>query len=449
MESDEGNRGNDSGRNRTDKFFVFYNIFHRLAIFFLGPVMIPPDPVPALNRLLASMENNPFYRAKLAAVDAPRQLVSAGDCAAVLPFTTKSELVEDCARHAPFGSNLSFPRELYCRFCQSSGTSAGPLPTLDTAESWGAMLDVWDKVYDHAGLRPGDSLFFAFSFGPFLGFWTAFEAATRRGNLAIPGGGLGTRARLEMLARYEVTVLCCTPTYALRLGEMLRSEAVHLREKIRVRLILVAGEPGGSIPATRALISSMWNGACVRDHHGMTETGPISYETTDHPGSLQVDLDSYHAEIIDPSNLQPIGAGGTGELVITTLRRLARPLLRYRTGDLVKPVWDETGLRLEGGILGRCDDMLVVRGVNLYPSALEAVVRGFPEVVEFQVRCRTVDSMTELEVVVEAADPSDADLARRIQVALGGAFALRIPVTTTAVGALPRDDFKSHRWITG
>lgn len=429
--------------------FVKYNIFHKFAIFFPGLVMSPMNPVPALNRLLASLEANAFYRAKLASADAPRQIASAVEFATALPFTIKAELVEDCARHPPFGSNLSYSRACYSRFCQSSGTSAGPLPTIDTAESWAVMLDVWDKVYDHAGLRTDDTLFFAFSFGPFLGFWTAFEAATRRGNLSIPGGGLGTRARLEMLARYEVTVLCCTPTYALRLGEVLRSEAAHLREKMRVRLILVAGEPGGSIPATRSLISSSWNGATIRDHHGMTETGPISYETLDHPGSLRVDLESYHAEIIDPATLQPVAPGGTGELVVTTLRRLARPLLRYRTGDLVKPVWDEAGLRLEGGILGRCDDMLVVRGVNLYPSALESVVRGFPEVAEFQVRHRTVDSMTELEVIVESAAPDDPDLARRIQVALGSAFALRIPVTTTPVGSLPRDDFKSHRWITG
>jgi len=409
----------------------------------------PPDPTPALNCLLDSLAHNPFYRAKLARSGGPRPIGSVADFARVIPFTTKSELVDDCAQHPPFGTNLSFPREDYSRFCQSSGTSAGPLPTLDTAESWGVMLDVWDKVYDHAGLRADDTLFFAFSFGPFLGFWTAFEAATRRGNLSIPGGGLSTRARLEMMARYQATVLCCTPTYALRLGEVLRSEAAHLQAQMRVRLILVAGEPGGSIPATRTQIASLWNQAAVRDHHGMTETGPISYETADSPGSLLVDSAAYHAEVIEPATGRPVEPGESGELVITTLRRLARPLLRYRTGDLVKPVWEPDGLRLEGGILGRCDDMIVVRGVNVYPAALEAVVRKFPEVVEFQVRHRTVDAMTELEVIVEPTESADADLTHRIQVALSNAFALRIPVSTTAVGSLPRHEFKSHRWISG
>jgi len=427
---------------------IFYCYYCFYAILFHAS-MILPDPTPALNRLLALLGPNSFYQEKLASVGAPGRVESAGEFATRIPFTTKSELVEDCLRHLPFGSNLTRPREDYTRFCQSSGTSSGPLPTLDTPESWDAMLDVWDKVYRHAGVRAEDILFFAFSFGPFLGFWTAFEAATRRGNLSIPGGGLGSRARLEMMARYQATVLCCTPTYAMRLGEVIHGEAPHLRDTLRVRLILVAGEPGGSIPATRSQISSLWNGVEVRDHHGMTETGPVSYETTDHPAGLLVDPEAFHAEVIDPSSGQPARSGEAGELVLTTLRRIDRPLLRYRTGDLVKPVWAEEGLRLEGGILGRSDDMLVVRGVNVYPSALEEVVRRFPEVIEFQVLHRTHDAMTELEVLVESATADGVDLARRIQVALGNAFALRIPVLATAPGTLPRHEFKSHRWIPG
>jgi phenylacetate-CoA ligase len=396
--------------------------------------------------LLEALAPNPFYREKLAGSGAPWRIGSAEEFAVKIPFTTKADLVEDCLRHPPFGSNQTAPRAAYCRFCQSSGTSAGPLPTLDTPESWGAMLDVWDKVFHHAGVVNGDVFFFAFSFGPFLGFWTAFEAATRRGHLSIPGGGMGSRVRLEMMARYGATVLCCTPTYALRLGEVLEADAPQLRAQLRVRLILVAGEPGGSIPETRTRISQLWNGAEVRDHHGMTETGPVSYETKNRPGGLLVDPEAFHAEIIDAATGRPAEEGAMGELVLTTLRRIDRPLLRYRTGDLVKAVREEGALRLEGGILGRSDDMLVVRGVNVYPSALEAVLRRFPEVAEFQVRHRTANAMTELEVVVESAE---AELADRIQVALANAFALRIPVHITAPGTLPRPEFKSQRWIPG
>lgn len=404
------------------------------------------DSTSDLNQLLAALGPNRFYAEKLAHAHAPVRIESMAEFAAKIPFTTKAELVEDCLRNPPFGSNLTAPRESYCRFCQSSGTSAGPLPTLDTPASWAAMLDVWDKVFTHAGVDTEDLLYFAFSFGPFLGFWTAFDAAVRRGFFSIPGGGMGSRARLEMIARYGATVLCCTPTYALRLGEVLAGEMPELRSKLQIRLILVAGEPGGSIPETRAQISSLWNGAEVWDHHGMTETGPVSYESRNHPGSLLVDAEAFHAEVINPATSQPVGPDEMGELVLTTLRRIDRPLLRYRTGDLVRPEWTEDGLRLQGGILGRSDDMLVIRGVNVYPSALEAVLRSFPEVTEFQVRHRTLNAMTELEVVVEATAPK---LAGRIQVALANAFALRIPVHTTAPGTLPRPEFKSQRWIPG
>jgi phenylacetate-CoA ligase len=405
-----------------------------------------PDSTSGLNRLLAALGPNRFYAEKLVRAQAPERIGSGEEFAAKIPFTTKAELVDDCLRNPPFGSNFTAAREAYSRFCQSSGTSAGPLPTLDTPASWSAMLDVWDKVFDHAGVEMADVLFFAFSFGPFLGFWTAFDAAVRRGHLSIPGGGMGSRARLEMMARYGATVLCCTPTYALRLGEVLAEEMPELRSSLRVRRILVAGEPGGSIPETRAQIASLWNGAAVCDHHGMTETGPVSYESRNRPGSLLVDAEAFHAEVIDPVSGEPSGPGEMGELVLTTLRRIDRPLLRYRTGDLVQPEWSGDGLRLRGGILGRSDDMLVVRGVNVYPSALESVLRRFPEVTEFQVRHRTWNAMTELEVIVETTEP---ELAGRIQVALANAFALRIPVLTTAPGTLPRPEFKSQRWIPG
>ncbi|MEZ5432485.1 MAG: hypothetical protein R3F31_15155 [Verrucomicrobiales bacterium] len=141
-----------------------------------------------------------------------------------MPFTTKMDLVWDREEHPPYGSNLTFPIGRYSRYCQSSGTASAPLPTLDTPESWSAMLDCWDRVYDAAGVGSDDVLFFAFSFGPFLGFWTAFECALRRGSRSIPGGGLSSEARLQAMQLNAATVLCCTPTYALRLGEILSAK---------------------------------------------------------------------------------------------------------------------------------------------------------------------------------------------------------------------------------
>ncbi|MEQ1839444.1 MAG: AMP-binding protein, partial [Verrucomicrobiales bacterium] len=395
---------------------------------------------------------NAFYRDRIIKAELG-ETPSLAEFVAKMPFTTKMDLVWDREEFPPYGSNLTYPIGRYSRFCQSSGTTRGPLPSLDTAGSWSAMLDCWDRVYEAAGVGPGDKIFFAFSFGPFLGFWTAFESATRRGNLSIPGGGLSSKARLQAMVAHEVEVLCCTPTYAMRLGELFATHSNDETANYRLKKIIVAGEPGGSLPEVRRRLSDLWKGAQVFDHHGMTETGPVTYEHPDKALALCVIEEAYFAEIIDRETQNEVAPGQKGELVLTTLTRTACPLLRYRTGDLVEkeyftpPGSSEPVLCLEGGILGRVDEMVVIRGVNVYPTAVEKIIRGFPEVVEFQVLQTTRQSMAELEVMIEADAKAGPDLAGRVQRELADAFTLRIPVEVVETGALPRFEFKSKRWV--
>jgi phenylacetate-CoA ligase len=401
--------------------------------------------------LLELRSGNAFYRDRLAKA-ALGEVPTLAEFVAKMPFTSKMDLVWDREEFPPYGSNLTYPIGRYSRFCQSSGTTRGPLPSLDTAESWSAMLDCWDRVYEAAGVGPGEKIFFAFSFGPFLGFWTAFESATRRGNLSIPGGGLSSKARLQAMVAHEVEVLCCTPTYAMRLGELFAAHANDETATYRLKKIVVAGEPGGSLPEVRRRLSDLWKGARVFDHHGMTETGPVTYEHPDKPLALCVIEEAYFAEIIDRETQTEVAPGQKGELVLTTLTRTACPLLRYRTGDLVEkayftPAGASSGLCLEGGILGRVDEMVVIRGVNVYPTAVEKIIRGFPEVVEFQVVQTTRQSMAELEVMIEADAKARPDLAEHVQRELADAFTLRIPVKMVEAGELPRYEFKSRRWV--
>ena len=363
-----------------------------------------------------------------------------------VPFTKKAELLADHLAFPPFGSNLTQPLSDYTRFCQTSGTSSGqPIAYVDTAESWEDMLSCWRRVYEGAELVKGeDRLFFAFSFGPFLGFWTAYEAATRD-FIAIPSGGLSSQARLEMMARYAATTLCCTPTYALRLGEMIGAASGVPLSSLKVKKIIVAGEPGGSILEVRARIEKLWN-ARVYDHHGMTEVGPVSFEITEMPGNLIVIEEAYFAEVIDPQTGLEVAEGHEGELVLTNLKRTACPLIRYRTGDWVKKRIVQGRLTLEGGVIGRVDDMVVVRGVNLYPSAIESVVRQFPEVVEYLVQQHQVDAMHEIELLIEVPDHSASSLVKKLETKLRDTFSLRIPVKLAESGSLPRHEFKAKRW---
>ncbi len=388
-----------------------------------------------------------FYARRFAAEGVAAGAISGlEDFTEKLRFTCKAELLADRSAHPPFGTQMLEPMERCTRFCQTSGTSTGqPMAWLDTPESWQAMLRCWRRVYEAAALRPGeDRIFFAFSFGPFLGFWTAYEAA-ERDYMTLPGGGLSSQARLECMARYQATVLCCTPTYALRLGEQIGAESGVRRADLAVRKIIVAGEPGGSVPAVRARLEALW-GARVFDHHGMTEVGPVSYETEARPGGLFIIEEAYFAEVIEPETGREVAEGDCGELVLTTLDRSACPLLRYRTGDWVRKRLVDGRLFLEGGVLCRVDDMLVVRGVNLYPSAVEAVVRAFPEVVEFVVEQRQVEAMAEPMVIVELAEGAADSVLERLRAKLRDTFSLRIPVRRAPAGSLPRPEFKASRW---
>jgi phenylacetate-CoA ligase len=394
-----------------------------------------------LRDLLAQVvPGNRFYARKLAAWD--------GRDLAAVPFTLKAELVADQHEHPPYGSNLTYPFARYCRLHQTSGTSAGrPLRWLDTPESWDWLLSCWQVTFARLGLRTDDVFYFPFSFGPFLGFWTAFEAAARAGYLVLPGGGLTSTARLRFLLDHRATVVCATPTYALHLAELAAAEGIDLAGS-PVRLVIVAGEPGGGIPATRARIEAVW-GARVIDHYGMTEVGPVAAETVDVPGDLLVLENHYIAEVLQPGTATPAPQGALGELVLTNLGRTGSPVIRYRTGDVVRARRGPDGLlRLAGGIQGRTDDMIHVRGNNLYPASIEAVVRRFPEVAEFRIVVDRTGALADLCVEVEPVNGSTpSGLADAVARAIRDELLFRVPVAAVLPGSLPRYEMKARRVV--
>jgi phenylacetate-CoA ligase len=413
--------------------------------------VIGSDQLAQLRRLLgAILPDNAFYRNKLAKTDPA--IASLEDFSARFPFTMKQELADDQRAHPPFGSNLTFPLTSYTRYHQTSGTSSAPLRWLDTPGSWNWMVENWREIYRAAGVCVEDRVYFAFSFGPFIGFWLAFDAAQQLGCLCIPGGGLSTAGRLRAIAENRATVLCCTPSYAAHLAEVAGRDKFDLKTT-SVRLIIVAGEPGGSVPATRRRLEELWPGARIFDHHGMTETGPVSHECPAHPGTLHILDRAYLAEVVDAHG-KAARAGEVGELVLTVLGRSGSPLLRYRTGDLARAggvcACGRFGTVLPGGLLGRTDEMVIVRGVNIYPTAVEDVLRGFSEIAEYQVEVDRSRALVELSLRIElltdcAAAEAEA-LVARVQHALHGAFNLRVPVALAPAGSLPRFEMKARRW---
>lgn len=416
-----------------------------------------------LRRLFSEiLPSNRFYSKKLRDAGVAANVESIEDFSNRYPVTTKQELVQDQREFQPYGSNLTFPLDRYNRCHQTSGTTGTPLRWLDTPESWRWMLGNWKEVFRAADVESRDRVLFPFSFGPFIGFWLAFEAASEIGCLCLPGGGLSTVSRLHAILDHNVTVFCCTPTYAVRLAEVADAEKIDLR-KCGLKTMIVAGEPGGSIPSIRSRLEALWPNVRIFDHHGMTEVGPVTYECPAKPGVLHVIESAFIAEVVDPDSLKPVPLGKTGELILTTLGRTGSPLIRYRTGDLVRaliPRAHDGGsesrcacgrfeLALEGGILGRVDNMMIVRGVNIYPSAVEEIIRSMPEIVEYQVQVKTDHSLTEMQVLIEPASEcvDVTGVAASLEKRLLKAFSLRIPVADVARGTLPRFELKAKRWI--
>jgi phenylacetate-CoA ligase len=406
--------------------------------------------VEKLKKLLQAIsERNRFYTKKYAEAGIATLDVRSFVDFQKLPFTLKSELMQAQAEAPPFGTNATFSPHEYTRVHQTSGTTGTPLCVVDTPESWEWWGHCWGHVLTGAGITSADRVFLAFSFGPFIGFWAAAEGTRRIGAMMIPGGGWDSLQRLRMIRELGATVVCCTPTYALRLAEVARENNFDLWAT-SVRALIHAGEPGANVAQTKTRIEAAWNAKCF-DHAGASEVGAHSFECELQTGGMHVIESEFIVEVFDPETGKETRDGEVGELVITNLGRAGFPVIRYRTGDLVRlntapcPC-GRTFARFEGGLLGRSDDMVTIRGVNIYPTAIENVVRQFGSVGEFQVTVTKQQEMQELEVHIEVLSANDAeDVRKQVEQAIYRALSLRPIVKVAARGSLERFEMKARR----
>lgn len=394
-----------------------------------------------LNMLLEEiLPKNGFYAGKLSAVTLP---LTSLDQLAELPFTFKDELITSPDR-GDVAANLTYPLEQYVHYHRTSGTRGRAMVVLDTAEDWQWWIDGWQFVLDAAEIGAQDRIVTAFSFGPFIGFWTAHDAAVARGALVAPSGGMSTRARLELIQSLRATAVFCTPSYALHMAEVAEENQLDVAS-LGVRRIVVAGEPGGSLPAVRSRIETAWR-ALVIDHSGATEVGPWGYADAARNG-LHVNESEFIPEFLSIETGRPAGEGELSELVLTTLGRAGNPVVRYRTGDLVRPTWQAPGnnrfVLLEGGVLGRADDMMIIRGVNVFPSSIDQILRSFPEIVEYRLTARKLGQMDALTIEIEDRLNDPRRVATELQIRLG----LHVEVRTAPLGSLPRSDDKGQRFV--
>ncbi len=403
-----------------------------------------------LNSLLATVvPSNRYYQDRFGCSELS---VRSLDEWSRLPTSKKSDWLSD----DPSGIALhhTFPQSMYRRYHRTSGTRGKPMVILDTAEDWQWWISTWQYVLDACGIQADDRIMMAFSFGPFIGFWSAHDACLNRGCMVIPCGGMSTAARIDLIQSAEPSVLFSTPSYAMHMADDAVQRGIDLVGS-SIRQVFVAGEPGGSVPAIRARIESSF-GAKVMDHAGATEVGPWGFGSSDGQ-AIHVIESEFIAEFLpwEPdqgdvsvqSDLDP--GNDLFELILTSLGRVGAPVFRYRTGDLVRPSFSSDSescfVRLESGVLGRTDDMIVVRGVNIFPSSIDAIVRSFPAITEYRLTVFKKGAMDALLLEYESGLNADEKIAEWLAEKLSIQLNLRFEVIRVSHGDLPRSEGKAKR----
>jgi len=302
-----------------------------------------------------------------------------------------------------------------------------------------------------AGVRPSDIAFFPFAFGPHAAYWGIFEGVWKVGALAIAGGGWDTLQRIKSILENQVTVICCTPTYALRLAEVAKENRINLSES-SVKITMHAGEPGALIPSIRRKIEEAW-GATPYDYPGLTEVGAYGIHCQYQKQAIHINESGFFIEVINPKTGESVPEGEVGEMIITNLGRSCSPTIRLRTRDLVRfkkstcPC-GRTFRMLDGGILGRSDDMVIIRGINIFPPRVGEVVEGHLVVGEEYQMVAYSEKGGEFKVMIELIEGRNRDkVAKAIREDLRQRFEIRIEVEVVPLGTLPRSEYKSKRFV--
>ncbi len=404
------------------------------------------------SMLEAVYATNPFYKKKFMEKGIVPGEINSLDDMVKLPYTYKGEFQNDQKEHPPYGTNLTEPFQKYVRFHQTTGTTGKPLKWLDTKAGWTWRGRCAAMSLAATGITSSDIIFFPFAFGPHVAYWGIFEGAFMLGCLAIAGGGWDTLQRVKFIMENDVTVVACTPTYAIRMAEVAKENGIDLKNS-KTRITFHAGEPGALIPSVRERIMEAW-GAKPFDYPGLTEVGAYGLHCVAQEGAVHVNEAEFFFELIEPETGMPVKGAGTGEMVLTNLGRLCSPAIRFRTGDIVR-VREEMCVcgryfrLLDGGIIGRVDEMITIRGMNVFPSQVATITEKYMRIgEEYQILAYTEKGMANLKVLLElAGDRSCEDVVRLIGEELKECLEIRVDVEAVAPGALNRSEYKAKRFV--
>ncbi|MGW0005748.1 phenylacetate--CoA ligase family protein [Nocardia grenadensis] len=399
----------------------------------------------------------------------PEQVDSLADFTAKVPVITKKMLIADQLEHPPFGSyTRDFGVDGIARIHGSSGTSGTPTMYAVSQRDWDRAAEVHAMAQWCAGVRPDDIVQIGFPFGLFFGGWGVLQGVERIGATAFPLGVTDSEKHIEMIGKLGSTVFSATPSYCIHLLSVAERMGIDLRTST-VRHVLVGGEPGGSLPGTRRIIEEGW-GATVVDAGSTSEMYPFQTSVGCEAGTgTHLMIDEVYTEVVDRDDYnKDLPVGERGAVIYTHLWRESQPMIRFAPGDetyldTAPCRCGRTYPRMPEGVLGRLDDMLVIRGANIYPSAIETALRDVGELgAEFRIHVRTEGALDEIEVHAEVSttthelwlglDPerlrhSRSAVVDHAQSLLKQRIGIRVPVQLLTPGTLEQTTFKARRVI--
>ncbi|MDP2936486.1 MAG: AMP-binding protein [Dehalococcoidia bacterium] len=399
-------------------------------------------------------ENAVFYRELYdKAGIKPEDIRSWDDFYRRVPFTDKPDFMNEQTNRPPFAVE-ALPREHAHVSLMTSGTTGVPMRMVYTRYDEVAAGDLYPTIWWDAGIRPGDSFYFCFAFGPWAGLWAAFWGCKRFGGIICSGSGFSTEERIKQIMSFRPSVVLGTPTYLLHMADVAQKMGVDLRQS-GVKLLSGGGEPGFNIPVTRQVLMEKW-GAKIGDIYGLGETVTAACECGANSGGVHLHEWNFHGYAADQDTGMPVPEGQIGEHIITCYRRLGQVFIKYRTHDLVQMQYHFdhgcgwTWAFLPGSVLGRTDYMIVIRGMNIFPTAIENLlgqVAGASH--HYEIHITRVGGMDRVAVKVEAKEDVPAEFRAAVAKAATDVYrsniSLGIDVEVLAPGSLPRYELKSKR----
>ncbi len=419
----------------------------------LPPAQLREVQLLKLRRMVQwAWQNSPFYREKFDSAGVKPGDIQSLDDLRKLPLTSKSEWLTAQGSELPtFGRTAALPEVDVIRYHQTSGTSGNPIRLAFSLRDWNVWLECWGYGLSAAQLTARDRILVCFPFNLFVGWWGGQDAARLLGCRVYSGGGMSSLERLTVVRDHHITALMGAPSYLLRLARSAETELGLKPAEMGVRRLICGAEAGGSIPATRKRLEEAWK-AEVFDHLGASEVGPWGYECSDHPGGIHICEAFFLLEFVDPVTLQPVAPGELARVVITSLEKYAQPVIRWDLKDLVRLSESScpcgrTFRRVEGGILGRADDLIKIRGVLLSPQAVENVVRTFEQIRDYRVIISQGREMDELTIQVETGLEGEElkGLMEDLVTALKLKTHLRFAADFLPEGRLPNQEVKTQR----